>query len=104
MRACPSESGDFIMCLRQYDNLTIIRADSTNGLWYFVEVENGDMKGYVDARYVKPGIASVRISQFRTGAVCKDGCMSDDTGDRACIHHGGVESWKYAIVETISIE
>lgn len=35
-------------------------------------------------------------SGSRTGAICRDGWVSQATGSGACSHHGGVDHWVYS--------
>ena len=89
LRSAPNTKSQVISKMTQYENLKLIKKDSTD--WSMV-LYNG-IQGYVFSKYIKTGKAIVTTYSVRTGAKCRDGSTSSATGRGACSHHGGVSYW-----------
>jgi len=89
LRSAPNTKSQVISKMTQYENLKLIKKDSTD--WSMV-LYNG-IQGYVFSNYIKTGKAIVTTYSVRTGAKCRDGSTSSATGRGACSHHGGVSYW-----------
>lgn len=100
LRSEASTSSEKIDKLKKYDNVILLN-DTVSSGWYKIDF-NGT-EGYVSNKYLKKGKAVVSVSEYRVGAVCKDGTSSTATGRGACSHHGGVSYWKTKKQESVRI-
>ncbi|MGB1393395.1 MAG: SH3 domain-containing protein [Flavobacteriaceae bacterium] len=89
LRSAPNTKSQVISKMTQYENLKLIKKDSTD--WSMVLYDG--IQGYVFSKYIKTGKAIVTTYSVRTGAKCRDGSTSGATGRGACSHHGGVSYW-----------
>ena len=75
--------------LDKYDNVEVLDKE---GDWF--EIRIGSTRGYIHKTLLAEGRAVLNKTQYRIGAICRDGTKSSATGRGACSHHGGVAQWR----------
>ena len=100
LRQQSNSTSDIITKLKKYDNVKSI-GEIENG-WIKISYKN--FEGFVFAKYLKVGKASISYYSVRTGAKCRDGTTSSATGRGACSHHGGVSYWLTSDRKRVNIE